>query len=116
MVEGIDTVFCQVEDMDRATAFYRDVLGLEIAYASAYWTSFKTGATTLALHHRMDESPFGNRSNFLAILSVSDLPLAQAKLRAAGVWCADEFHDVPGGRICDFRDTEGNALQLIQRF
>jgi predicted enzyme related to lactoylglutathione lyase len=102
--------------MDRATTFYRDTLGLELGYASPHWTSFKTGSTTLALHHRMDESPFGSKSNFLAILLVADLTAAQARLKDAGVWCADEFHEVPGGKICDFRDTEGNALQLIQRF
>ncbi len=115
MVTGIDTIFCQVDDMNRATAFYRDVLGFEVGYSSPYWTSFKTGSTTLALHHRMDDGPTDNRNNFVVGVAVSSLTEAQAKLSEAGVWCAEEFHKIRGGQVLDFRDTEGNALQAIER-
>ena len=39
-----------VEDMDRAIAFHRDVLGLELKFQSPFWSEFATGETTLALH------------------------------------------------------------------
>lgn len=115
MVSGIDTIFCQVDEMDRATAFYRDVLGLEAGYSSPFWTSFKTGAVTLALHHRIEGGGEPNRDNFVAILAVPSVADAQVQLREAGVWCAGEFHQIPGGQVLDFRDTEGNALQAIER-
>lgn len=43
-------VVLYVRDMDRAVGFYRDTLDLPVAYESAGWTTFRTGACTLALH------------------------------------------------------------------
>jgi lactoylglutathione lyase len=48
-----------VEDMDRAVAFHRDILGLAVRFASPFWTEFDTGATTLALHPATDEHAAG---------------------------------------------------------
>ena len=39
-----------VADMERAVAFYRDPLGLELRCSAPGWSEFATGATTLALH------------------------------------------------------------------
>ena len=50
-----------VADMDRAIAFHRDVLGLELKFQSPFWTEFATGETTLALHPAMDEHKPGDR-------------------------------------------------------
>jgi catechol 2,3-dioxygenase-like lactoylglutathione lyase family enzyme len=43
-------VVVYTRDMERATAFYRDVLGLQPDFESPYWTTFRTGACTFALH------------------------------------------------------------------
>jgi catechol 2,3-dioxygenase-like lactoylglutathione lyase family enzyme len=43
-------VVVYTQDMARATAFYRDTLGLEPDYESEHWTTFRTGGCTLALH------------------------------------------------------------------
>ena len=39
-----------VADMDRALAFYRDVMHLPLRFQTPEWTEFDTGSTTLALH------------------------------------------------------------------
>ena len=39
-----------VADMDRAVAFYRDVVGLPLRFQSPHWTEFETDGATLALH------------------------------------------------------------------
>ena len=39
-----------VRDMERAIRFYRDTVGLELDFESEHWTTFRTGACTLALH------------------------------------------------------------------
>jgi catechol 2,3-dioxygenase-like lactoylglutathione lyase family enzyme len=46
-VELVEVVV-YTRDMARATAFYRDTLGLEPDYESEHWTTFRTGACTLA--------------------------------------------------------------------
>src|SRR6476646_4140386 len=48
-----------VADMDKAVAFYRDSLGLELKFASPFWSEFATGETTLALHPASAENPAG---------------------------------------------------------
>jgi predicted enzyme related to lactoylglutathione lyase len=49
-----------VADMDAATAFYRDIVGLKLKFQSPEWTEFDTGETTLALHLSSDEHPAGS--------------------------------------------------------
>ncbi|HEV2595218.1 MAG TPA: VOC family protein [Sphingomicrobium sp.] len=36
-----------VDDMDKAVAFYRDTLGLEMKFQSPFWSEFATGETSL---------------------------------------------------------------------
>src|SRR5260370_33336443 len=48
-----------VSDMDRAVAFYRDTVGLELKFSSPEWSEFATGTTTLALHPASAENPAG---------------------------------------------------------
>src|SRR6185503_2573689 len=50
MFKKPDYIMITVSDMDRSLAFYRDVLGLALRFASPEWTEFETGTTTLALH------------------------------------------------------------------
>lgn len=49
-LQKLDYVIVYVSDMQRSTAFYRDVLGLPLKFTSPGWTEFNTGATTVALH------------------------------------------------------------------
>ena len=46
-----------VADMNRAVAFYRDTVGLELKFSSPEWSEFATGTTTLALHPASAENP-----------------------------------------------------------
>jgi catechol 2,3-dioxygenase-like lactoylglutathione lyase family enzyme len=39
MAQGVATVWVPVSDMDRAVAFYRDTLGLEVKSQSDDWRS-----------------------------------------------------------------------------
>ena len=48
-----------VADMDRAIAFHRDTLGLELKFESPFWSEFATGETTLALHPASPDHPAG---------------------------------------------------------
>ncbi|MEO8972672.1 MAG: VOC family protein [Ktedonobacteraceae bacterium] len=45
-----DYIIVYVSDMQRSTAFYRDVLGLPLKFTSPGWTEFATGTTAVALH------------------------------------------------------------------
>lgn len=115
MITGVDTILCQTDDMDRAIAFYRDTLGLSPYVASPHFSGFMIGATKLAVHPRMHGEPGVNSGNWIAGLSVQNLDSFRARLRGAGAWCAAEYHDIPGGKLLDFKDPDGNMLQAVQR-
>lgn len=115
MITGIDTVLCVTDDMDRAVAFYRDTLGLTPTYTSPYYSGFKIGSVSIGLHPPMNNDPVQNSGNWVLGLSVANLDEFREKIRSSGVWCAGEYHVIPGGRLLDFKDPDGNALQAIQR-
>jgi catechol 2,3-dioxygenase-like lactoylglutathione lyase family enzyme len=70
-------VVVYTRDMARATSFYRDTLGLEPDYESEHWTTFRTGACTLALHAG-SQAPDPT-------FEVADADAERARLAAAGV-------------------------------
>ena len=71
-----------VSDMDRAVAFYRDTVGLELKFSSPEWSEFATGTTTLALHPASAENPAG--TTHLGLHS-DDIAGVHRSLTAAGV-------------------------------
>jgi catechol 2,3-dioxygenase-like lactoylglutathione lyase family enzyme len=100
-------VVVYTQDMARATAFYKDTLGLEPTFESDHWTTFDTGACTLALHAG-SEAP---DPTFL----VDDLDAARENLDAAGVDVTEIREPMPGLRVFDARDPDGNRFSLESR-
>jgi methylmalonyl-CoA/ethylmalonyl-CoA epimerase len=104
-----------VQDLSRAVAFYRDVLGLRFLFdAPPGLAFFDCGGVRLMLSRPEGES--GGSS--MLYYAVADLPATMTRLRAAGV---DVLHDAQ--RIAQMpdhdlwmafiRDSEGNALGLM---
>jgi catechol 2,3-dioxygenase-like lactoylglutathione lyase family enzyme len=106
-------------DLARATAFYRDTLGLTVALETEGGVAFTAGnGTTLFVY------PHGasKAEHTVAGFMVADLEANVAELQAKGV--IFEQYDMPGlktvGGIADtggvkiawFKDSEGNILSL----
>lgn len=112
-VRGIDHVYYWTRDMDRAVAFYRDVLGLELGYrAGNGWAEFRAGPIRLALHgtEESDLPPGGT-----IVFRVDDLDDARSALQQRGVVFDGHEAEVPGvGRFATFHDPDGNPVQLIE--
>lgn len=117
MVKGPATTWCYVSNMDRAVAFYRDLLGLEPSHVSPYWTAFQLGGMRLGLHPAVagNEGPHGiyGKGWFLG-LEVDDIRALKSALKSAGVEVKGDFHDVPGAVVLDFLDPDGNTLEAYQ--
>jgi catechol 2,3-dioxygenase-like lactoylglutathione lyase family enzyme len=117
-VEGLHQVALHVEDMDRAEAFYRDVLGLrEIArFDPPGLLFFDLGNVRLLLE--------GGAPSSLLYLAVADIDEAWAELEGKGVTLEAGPHVIhrddagqfgPAGAevwMAFFRDSEGNLLGL----
>ena len=100
-------VVLYVSDMRRAIGFYRDVLGLEPDFESEHWTTFRTGACTLALH-----AGTGSPDPTFA---VADVEAERSRLAAAGVDVTEIREPAPGVRVFDLVDPDGNRLSLETR-
>ena len=102
-------VMLMPEDMDRAVAFWRDGVGLEVRSTSPFWSELLAGRTVIALHG-------GGGSSSVAQLGlrVTDVDAACADIVAAGgaVRSGPEDRTDEGIRLADVIDTEGNAFMV----
>jgi methylmalonyl-CoA/ethylmalonyl-CoA epimerase len=106
-----------VRDLDRAVAFYRDVLGMKLLFqAPPKLAFFDCGGVRLMLD--VPEEPEFDRPGSILYYKVDDIQEAWAILRDRGVEFRDEPHLV--ARMPDheiwmtfFRDSEGNTLALM---
>jgi predicted enzyme related to lactoylglutathione lyase len=103
-------VVLYVRDMTRAIEFYRDVVGLEVEFESAGWTTFRTGACTLALHATERRQPGAGEPD--PTFLVADADHERARLAVAGVEVTETREPVIGVRVFDARDPDGNRFSL----
>ena len=110
-----DFVSVPVEDMTRAQAFYRDVLGMHSPDWEAGWPEIETGNVSLYL---VDPTVMGTPFAPLAApiaLRVPDVAQAKQELERKGVNFSDE-RDTGVCNMAFFTDSEGNALMLHRRY
>ena len=100
-------VVVYTRDMARASAFYRDVLGLEPDFESEHWTTFRTGSCTFALHAGT-EAPDPT-------FKVADAEAERERLVAAGVEATEVREPAAGLRVFDARDPDGNRFSIESR-
>jgi catechol 2,3-dioxygenase-like lactoylglutathione lyase family enzyme len=98
-----------VADMDAAIAFYRDVMGLKLRFASPGWSEFETGAVTLALHPVTERNPAGTvELGFTA----PDLAATYAGRDAERLSFTGPPKDLHGRLIAHVLDSEGAEVSL----
>ena len=98
-----------VDDMDKADAFHRDVLGLTLKFQSPGWSEFVTGETTLALHDATAANPAGSVELGFAVDDLKALYAARGK---NGLDFVDAPRELHGTLIAKVRDSEGAAYSL----
>ena len=111
---GIHHVAIVVDDADRASAFYRDVLGLtplqrpDSPDERGCW--FDSGGAQL--HVMQPKVPASTRPHFA--ISVDDLGEAVADIRRRGVTVYDVEHTPGAGYQAFLVDPAGNVIELNQ--
>jgi lactoylglutathione lyase len=98
-----------VADMDKAVAFYRDVMGLPLRFESPGWSEFDTGPVTLALHPASDRNPAGRVQ---IGLTAPDLPGLYAARDANGLRFSRPPVDEHGTLLASIVDCEGAEVSL----
>jgi lactoylglutathione lyase len=107
-----------VSNMDRSVAFYRDVLGLPVKFASQEWTELATEGTILALHPAAVPNPDvsppaqppAGRCQ-LAFLT-ADLDLFHTQRLAQGVPCLQPPKVEHGTKLAVYADPDGLPFSI----
>jgi len=115
-ITRLGQVAVPVQDVARATAFYRDVLGLPFLFAAGQLSFFDCGGVRLMLD-KPEKAEFDHPSSIL-YFSVSDIQAAHRKLVSAGAVIVEEPRVIAPMADHDlwmsfFRDTEGNVMALM---
>jgi len=115
-ISQIGQIAINVHDPDRATAFYRDVLGLPLLFQAGALSFFDCGGVRLMLSRA--EKPEFNHPSSILYFRVPDISAAHIKLRESGVRMEGEPHLIAKMPDHDlwmtfFRDSEDNFLGLM---
>jgi methylmalonyl-CoA/ethylmalonyl-CoA epimerase len=116
-ITRLGQVAVNAKDVERAGAFYQDVLGLKLLFkAPPGLAFFDCGGVRLMLD-RAEKPEFDHPSSILYFV-VPDIQTAHSKLKQNGVRFEDEPHLVAKLPAHDlwmtfFRDSEDNVLALM---
>lgn len=120
MITGVQDIYYNVSNMERATEFYRDVLGMELMVSSPYWTALEIGGVRVGLHWsggaRVPEVRFdqhGAYSGATLTLCSDDIVDDTQRLITHGVEIVGQL-DEEWGTLTVFKDPDGNILKLMQ--
>jgi catechol 2,3-dioxygenase-like lactoylglutathione lyase family enzyme len=116
-----------VDDMDRATGFYRDVLGLRVLDASPRLVAMDAGASTLLLLFRRGATLDGaaipggwipphngeGPAHVAFAVDAADLPSWEARLADHGIAIESRVRWNRGGQSIYVRDPDGHSVELV---
>ena len=113
MFQGLRTVIYAVGDIEKAKAWYSEVLAKEPYFSESFYVGFNVGGFELGLDPDTTGVAAGN--NAVAYWGVPDAPAALARLVSLGAREYRAIQDVGGGvLVCSVVDPFGNVLGIIQ--
>jgi methylmalonyl-CoA/ethylmalonyl-CoA epimerase len=116
-ITHLGQIAVNAKDVERAAAFYQDILGLKLLFkAPPGLAFFDCGGVRLMLD-RAEKPEFDHPSSIL-YFAVPDITAAHGKLKKSGVRFEDEPHVIAKMPTHDlwmtfFRDSEGNLMALM---
>jgi catechol 2,3-dioxygenase-like lactoylglutathione lyase family enzyme len=107
----VDHIYYWTRDMDRALAFYTEVVGFPLVRRDGdEWAELDGGSIRLALHGAEDHPASGT-----VVLRVHDLDEMRWTLEQRGAVFDAYVGEVEGyARFATFRDPDGNPVQIIE--
>jgi predicted enzyme related to lactoylglutathione lyase len=112
VTEGVKTIIYPVEDLARAKALFRELLGVEPYMDETYYVGFNVAGQDIGL------DPHGHGKGMTGPVGywhVDDIRRSVQALLDAGAEAQQEVRDVGGGKlIASVKDADGNVIGLIQ--
>jgi catechol 2,3-dioxygenase-like lactoylglutathione lyase family enzyme len=114
-IQSIGQIALPVSDVDRATAFYRDQVGLPFLFAFPGMAFFDCGGVRLYIA-KPEKPEFSGTS--ILYFRVADIQAAHTELTARGVAFTDAPHRVHADArhelwLAFFRDPDGHPMALM---
>jgi catechol 2,3-dioxygenase-like lactoylglutathione lyase family enzyme len=114
MLQDLAYTIIYVSDIDKSTAFYRDVLGIPLDYAVEGWTQFKSDGAALVLHPQVEQQKVQPGSAAHIAFRVDDLDAEYERLSAHAVKFLAPPAKAAFGKHATLLDPEGNPIDLIE--
>jgi len=115
MIGKLTTIMVVVKDMKRSQAFYRDVLGLNLACGSDEWTRMGAGNVAVGLHLESERLKVEPHEGMQFAFEVTDIQKTAGELKQKGVAFVREPQREDFGWLAIFKDPDGHHIQLYQR-
>ena len=109
---SFDAVYYHVTDMEKAIAFYQDVLGFKPT-SRDYVARFEIDGVLFELVPNPSNAKLPGTGNARVSLGVTDIQQAARELNQRGV-ATTPVKQEPGGLLSYFKDPDGNELCLWQ--
>jgi methylmalonyl-CoA/ethylmalonyl-CoA epimerase len=115
-ISRLAQISINAHDLDRATAFYRDKLGLPLLFTAGKMAFFDCGGVRLML--ATPEQPELDHPSSILYFTVPDIAAAHQQMQAGGVRLEGEPHVIARMPAHDlwmvhFYDSEGNLHALM---
>lgn len=115
-ISRLGQIAINVQQIDRATAFYRDILGLPLLFTAGNLAFFDCGGVRLML--TLPEKAEFDHPGSILYFTVPDIVSAHRQMLEAGVHFEDTPHLIARMPSHDlwmtfFRDSENNLLALM---
>jgi len=115
-ISRLGQIAINVHDVDRATAFYRDILGLPLLFTAGGMAFFDCGGVRFMLTR--PEKPEFDHPGSILYFAVTDIISAHQQMVSSGVHFEDQPHLIAKMPTHDlwmtfFHDSEGNLLALM---
>ncbi|MGE5264769.1 MAG: VOC family protein [Acidobacteriota bacterium] len=114
MLSDLAYTIVYVSDMDKCTAFYRDVLGLPVEYVAKGWIQFKSAGAALVLHPKTDATQSPNGNSVHISFRVGNLDAVYSRLSEQSVSFLAPPATTSFGKHATMCDPEGNQIDLIE--
>jgi predicted enzyme related to lactoylglutathione lyase len=113
MLQGLRTAVYKVADLDKAKAWYSDVLGIEPYFDEPFYVGYNVGGYELGLDPDMSDVTIGNSVGIH--WGVADVNEFLSKLKTKGIEVHSGPQDVGGGIIvASVLDPFGNVFGIIE--
>jgi predicted enzyme related to lactoylglutathione lyase len=113
MFQGLRTVIYNVDDLDKAKAWYAEAFGIEPYFDQAFYVGFSVGGFELGLDPDMAGVSKGN--NAVAYWGVADAAGAFERMIDIGAKPRDEVKEVGEGiKVATVTDPFDNVIGIIE--